>query len=341
MKRCLAFVLFCTLASICLGQTSEDEKKQLFEKLDQNQDGKITKAEIDGDNQKVFDHLLRTKDSNQDGELSLDEFVAKVEQDKPTLTTPGRPQRPSRGQFNPEMIFKRLDKDRDGKLTADEFPEERREMVEQRMKQFGVESMSLDQFQKMLTRSSGQGDAPKRPEMAQSSDKKKRSGSRPSFMDRPGMGSHPIMKSLDVNGDGKISSEEMAEAAQALKKLDKNGDGQLTREELAPERPNRPSFGSRPDMANRMSGLIDRIMGADKNGDGKLSKEEAPERMQRGFDRIDTNSDGFVEKTEIEKMFEGMRSRFGNQRPGQNFGRRPGPAKPESDRPQRPPLEKD
>ena len=44
----------------------------------------------------------------------------------------------------------------------------------------------------------------------------------------------PGMSALDANGDGELSAEEIAVAAEALKKLDKNQDGKLTREELGP-----------------------------------------------------------------------------------------------------------
>ncbi len=58
----------------------------------------------------------------------------------------------------------------------------------------------------------------------------------------PGMGGHrppppPVITALDVNHDGVIDANEIANASAALKKLDKNGDGKLTREELRPQRP--------------------------------------------------------------------------------------------------------
>ena len=47
----------------------------------------------------------------------------------------------------------------------------------------------------------------------------------------------PLMAALDVNHDGVIDEEEIANASEALKKLDKNGDGKLTLDELRPPRP--------------------------------------------------------------------------------------------------------
>jgi predicted O-methyltransferase YrrM len=53
----------------------------------------------------------------------------------------------------------------------------------------------------------------------------------------------PGMSALDANGDGELSAEEIAAAADALKKLDKNQDGKLTREELGPPRAGRGGPG--------------------------------------------------------------------------------------------------
>ncbi len=47
----------------------------------------------------------------------------------------------------------------------------------------------------------------------------------------------PLFDALDANHDGVISADEIANAPAALKTLDKNGDGQLTREELRPAGP--------------------------------------------------------------------------------------------------------
>jgi hypothetical protein len=44
----------------------------------------------------------------------------------------------------------------------------------------------------------------------------------------------PIMAALDANHDGVIDEKEIANASNALKTLDKNGDGKLTPDEIRP-----------------------------------------------------------------------------------------------------------
>ena len=55
----------------------------------------------------------------------------------------------------------------------------------------------------------------------------------------------------------------------------------------------------------------------DKDGDGKISKDEAPDRMKDFFDNIDTNGDGFIDKSEQSKM---RRPGGGGGRPGGGGG---------------------
>ena len=64
-----------------------------------------------------------------------------------------------------------------------------------------------------------------------------------------GVGQHrpppmPLLMALDANHDGVIDAGEIANATAALKTLDANGDGKLTREEFMPPRPPRPGMGS-------------------------------------------------------------------------------------------------
>jgi Ca2+-binding EF-hand superfamily protein len=112
------------------------------------------------------------------------------------------------------------------------------------------------------------------------------------------------MHALDTDKDGELSAEEIANAPAALKTLDKDGDGKLNREELRPPRPGPEVFAQR-------------LMNHDKDGDGKVSKEELPERMQRMFDRADTNADGFIDQAEATQFAEEMGKRGGQKKAGE------------------------
>ena len=63
----------------------------------------------------------------------------------------------------------------------------------------------------------------------------------------------------------------------------------------------------------------------DKDGDEKVAKEEAPADIKPVFDKIDSNSDGVLEKGEIEEALKkrvvGSRSRRSG---GEGRGRRSG-----------------
>ena len=70
--------------------------------------------------------------------------------------------------------------------------------------------------------------------------------------------------------------------------------GESTAARQQPARPNR---------------LIARLRASDKDGDGKISKSEVPERLQRLFNRIDANGDGFIDADELDKLADRLRRR--------------------------------
>jgi Ca2+-binding EF-hand superfamily protein len=80
--------------------------EQLFARLDQNKDEKITKEELNERSQ-----WLLSADANEDGEITLAEAKAGLE----------RMRERSRFRFDPEQTFTRLDENQDGKLQKDEL----------------------------------------------------------------------------------------------------------------------------------------------------------------------------------------------------------------------------
>ncbi|MBA3314234.1 MAG: hypothetical protein H0T47_13235 [Planctomycetaceae bacterium] len=134
---------------------------------------------------------------------------------------------------------------------------------------------------------------------------------------------NPVVAAIDADGNGELSEEEIKNASKALMALDKNGDKKLSGDEIRPQfGPGGPGGPGGFDPA----AMINRMMESDADKDGKLSKEEVPERMRDGFDRLDGNKDGFIDKAELEEM--GRRFRSGGSagpggRPGRDGADRP------------------
>ena len=97
----------------------------------------------------------------------------------------------------------------------------------------------------------------------------------------PGMRGHrppppAIVRALDANHDGVIDADEIANASAALKTLDKNGDGKLTPEEFMGPRP--PMHGERPNGRRMGRGGFDhnRPPGPPPGGDNGMNGYNPP-----------------------------------------------------------------
>ena len=116
----------------------------------------------------------------------------------------------------------------------------------------------------------------------------------------------PAFQALDTDHDGVISAAELEKAATSLKSLDKNGDGKLTEDEVRPQMEGRGGRGGRGDEPGEIAApttddMVKTLMAFDKNGDGQLTRDELPERMQGLFDRADADKNGVLTADEIRK----------------------------------------
>jgi Ca2+-binding EF-hand superfamily protein len=143
-------------------------------------------------------------------------------------------------------------------------------------------------------------------------------------------------KILDKDDSGKLNKEELGETHAKLLEGDKDDDKELSKEEFLAAR-EKAATDARNRGSQRPS-WDDVLKENDKNKDGKLSKEEAPEMLQRAFDRVDGDSDGFVTKEEYEAM--GRRGRGDRRRGGDRAPEGEKPAEKPSEKPAEKPADK-
>ena len=110
--------------------------------------------------------------------------------------------------------------------------------------------------------------------------------------DRPDRSERPDFATLDADGNGALTLEELqAQGAARFAAADTNGDGGLSAEELTAQADQR--------RAERTAKMIEQH---DENGDGLLQAEEMGpkgDRMEKMFDRMDANDDGTVDADEF------------------------------------------
>lgn len=116
----------------------------------------------------------------------------------------------------------------------------------------------------------------------------------------PALGGEGKRPKFDLNGDGVVTIEEVAQRRQQMfAYADLNGDGYLTRAEIEEARAQRreQQTGSRADRFDR----------ADRDGDGKISLEESQANAELMASRLDRNGDGEVSRGEFRDAMAAMR----------------------------------
>jgi len=326
---------FSLLAGILLAfttsafaQSDQAKPADLFGKLDKNGDGKLVAGEVPEAQSRFFDRLVRLGDADKNGELTKSEFekaTSETADAPPTSRTDGAGRRPGNAQSRQagaEALFKRFDKNGDGKVAKSELPDAFAQRFSPAFKSLGKDEITLKEFQELRQKAERNGSG------------------QPGG--RPGQGQQPkpaeMFKRLDTNGDGKLTIAEAPEqgkrmVAAILERSGKGRDGSLTLKEFEEAAANfaRSQQGMRPGQSDRPSDggggpAFLRIL--DANHDGRLSRDELAKAVTL-LDRLDRNKDGTLDAREL----------FGS--PGQGSMDRPprnGDQKT-SDRPRRPQSE--
>jgi Ca2+-binding EF-hand superfamily protein len=256
------------------------QQEELFKKLDKNSDGKLVPDEIPEEQGRYFDRLVRLGDKDDNGELTKAEFDAAIQRSDAPVQGGGANRGPGgfggpggRPMVDFKQMLERLDKNKDGKLSKDEIPEDGparflRDMLERK----GKDSISADDFEQMRQRMAAGGP-----------------GGRPGAF-----GQGEFLKRLDKNNDGKLQKDELPEGMRERlgKVFEKLGKNELSQEEigqamaeLGPPPGGVPgNRGGGPDQTPE-----ERFKRMDANGDGKVTLEEIPaefrDRVKPLFER--------------------------------------------------------
>ena len=140
-----------------VNEPSGKSPEALFGDLDKNGDGKLTADEVPESRKRFFDRLLRVADSDKDGALTRAEFTKGLSPDELQVTAPASPggMRGGPGQFDPNQIFQRFDRNRDGKLEIGEIPEQAWERFGPLFDRLQKKELTRDEFVRELERLRG------------------------------------------------------------------------------------------------------------------------------------------------------------------------------------------
>ncbi len=268
-----------------------------FKEMDTNGDKAISKEEA-GEKWERLGKL----DKDGDGSVTIKEMMAarggkgKGRPDgkpgeKPEEKPDGKPgDKPKGGPRDggPAEMFKRADKNNDGKISKDEVPEQAWERLG-KLDKDGDGAVSGEEAKAGRPEGGRPGGPPSKEEAA------------------------ARFAKADKNDDGKLSKDEVpAEHWERLSKLDKDGDNAVSKEEMAamaammrerggkgPDGKGRPEGGKGGPPHDGPGAMFDRF---DENKDGKLAESEVPEEMWAKVRKADDDADGLVSEAELDKV---------------------------------------
>jgi Ca2+-binding EF-hand superfamily protein len=298
MKYPTFILTICALAILPLG--AEEAKKpgggkagkgdgSIFKQMDKDGDRAISKEEAGERWEK-----LAKLDKNTDGRVTLQEMAAARPGGE---GTPGKGKGPGKGgpgKGNPDDRFKNADKNGDGKLTKDEVPEQAWNFLSRLDKN---EDGAISEEEAKAGRPPGGAGGSNGP-------------------GKGGPGGGEFLKRADKNGDGNISKDEVPEQAwERVSRMDKNKDDKISKEEMAAatammraagkgKGKDGKGKGKEKGKGGPPTGGPGAVFGRyDENKDGKIGEDEVPAEMWSRLRKADTDADGLVSKSELEKVY--------------------------------------
>lgn len=224
---------------------------------------------------KFFQHMLQKLDTNGDGKISLDEYLAAATAHFRAIDTQNKgsvdaaqiatsPNATKRIDRRAEALVKHLDTAGAGYVTQDEF---------------------LAAAQKRFARLDKKGDGKLTPdELVPRWEHGAKDGKVAQY-------AQAHFDKLDANHDGVVTlAEYIAFATADYQQLDAAHNGQVTASEIA----NSPKTQER--AAKVAAGIVKHL---DTNGDGVVSQDEFLAAAQKRFARMDKNGDGYIEADEV------------------------------------------
>lgn len=317
------------------GDNRDDQNSGKVDQIDDGNSGQGDDKKTDQQARNKKIDILKKYDKDGDGKLNdAEKAQMKADRDARRLENPNKPGKKGDdkgrdGGFDNDRqwdegsvqkIMDKYDKDRDGKLNAQELSAYRADEAKHGRNQ---EEQKRDQKAKLLKKYDKDGDG-------KLSDAEKAQWKADCEAERNAHQSD-ILKKYDKDGDGKLSDAEKAQMKadqdtrraeamrQLIKKLDKDGDSELNLQELA-------RYIKATHNPRRTENINKSFKRWDKDGDGKFSPEERESAREWYRDHPD-DKDGKQWK-EWEKKNQGVRDHGkgeGRDGRGQGKGQGQGP----------------